>query len=113
MILPGLPNEYTNNLWTGPTLDQKLSMIKIGEFNGLDGDWLKWSKRVRSSFGEAGLSKFLTSNEVAVANLEANEQIYWKLEGAMTNGAAKVAVSKHQEDKSTSRSHKVNGSDKP
>ena len=40
MILPGLTNKYTNSLWTGITLDKKLYMIKIGEFNGSDNDWL-------------------------------------------------------------------------
>ena len=89
-----------NPMWTGTVLDKKLSMIKIGDFNGSDEDWLKWSKRVRSAFGEAGMSTILTSTRTADANAEANERIYWKLEGSTANGAAKTMVSQHQESKS-------------
>ena len=86
--------------WTETVLDKKLSMIKLADFNGADENWLKWSKRVRSSFGEAGLSALLSSIRVATANPEANERVYWKLEGATANGAAKTTVSKHSKEKS-------------
>ena len=93
-------NQKSNPLWRGSTLDKKLAMVNLSEFNGSNGDWLKWSRRVKASFGGAGLVKLLTSQEMAQANQEANERVYWLLEGVTVNGAAKTTVTKYQDMKS-------------
>ena len=94
------PGRGRNPLWHGTSLDKKLAMINLMEFNGSDEDWLKWSRKVKASFGGAGLIELLTPRQIANVNQEANERIYWLLEGATTNGAAKMTVAKYKDTKS-------------
>ena len=108
----GLPivNQPTNNheahnmgvnpLWCGTTLDKKLAMINLTDFNGSDEDWLKWSRKVKALFGGAGLIRMITSQQVANVNKEANERVYWLLEGVTANGAAKTTVARYKSTKS-------------
>ena len=70
-------NPYASPLWKGSLLDKKLAMVKLSEFNGSDGEWLKWSRRVKASFWGAGLVKVLTSQQSESANTDANERAYW------------------------------------
>ena len=60
---PQSPEVEVNILWKGTRLDKKLSMIRIGDFSGADEDWLNWSQKVKSSFGEAGLETLLTNKK--------------------------------------------------
>ena len=62
---PNVTNQESNILWDGKNLDKKLSMIRISEFNGSEEDWLKWSRKVKVSFGEAGLVSLLTSKQIS------------------------------------------------